>query len=73
LQPHGKLGEFWEKYLQSEAEMHFQELSAITYELVSGRTKYTPKHEDMYIKLIRRDMGWLMIDMIWFREKETNT
>ena len=53
--------------------MHFHELSAITYELVSGRTKYSPKHEDMYIKLITRDMGWFMIDMIWFREKETNT
>jgi hypothetical protein len=35
----------WERYLQSGAEMHFQELSAITYELLAGRTKYSPTRE----------------------------
>jgi hypothetical protein len=69
MQPHGKLGDSWERYLQSEAEQHFQELSAITYELLAGRTNYCPKHEDMFIKLLKKDMGWLMIDMIWSREK----
>jgi hypothetical protein len=29
LQSHGSLGESWERYLQYEAEIHFQELSAI--------------------------------------------
>ena len=71
MQPHGKLGESWERYLQSEAEMHFQELSAITYELSAGRTKYSPKREDMYTKLLQRDMSWLMNDMIWSNENET--
>ncbi len=66
MQPHGNFG----KDICIRTEMHFDELSAITYELVSGRTNYPPKHEDMYIKLITRDMVSFMIDMIWFREKE---
>jgi hypothetical protein len=41
LQPHGRLGESWERYLKSEAEMHFQEISSIKYELSAGRTKYS--------------------------------
>ena len=57
--------------MQSEAEMHFQELSAITYELYAGRTKYSPKREDMYAKLLQRDMSWLMKDMTWYNESET--
>jgi hypothetical protein len=61
LQPHGRLGESWERHLQSEAEMHFQELSAI---------KYSPKREDMYA-MLQRDMSWLMNDMIWSNESET--
>jgi hypothetical protein len=73
LQSHGRLGESWERYLQTEAEMHFQELSAITYELFAGRTKYSPKHEDMYVKLLQRDMSWLMNDMIWSNESETGS
>jgi hypothetical protein len=71
LQPHGRLSESWERYLQSEAEMHFQELSAIKYELSAGRTKYSPKREDMYTKLLERDVSWLMNDMIWSNERET--
>ena len=71
MQPHGRLGKSWERYLQSEAEMHFQELSVITYELFAERTKYSPKHEDMYAKLLQRDMSWLMKDMIWSSESET--
>lgn len=71
MQSHGRLGESWERYLQSDAEMHFQELSAITYELFAGRTKYSPKREDMYAKLLQRDMSWFMKDMIWFNESET--
>jgi hypothetical protein len=71
LQPHGRLGEFWERYLQSEAEIHFHELSTIKYELSAGRTKYSPKREDMYTKLLQRDMGWLMNDMTWSNESET--
>ena len=59
--------------MQSEAEMHFQELSAITYELFAGRTKYSPKREDMYTKLLQRDMGWFMKDMIWSNESETES
>ena len=73
MQPHGRLGESWERYLQSEAEMHFQELSAIKYELFAGRTKYSPKREDMYAKLLQRDMSWLMNDMIWSSESETES
>ena len=71
MQPHGRLGESWERYLQSEAEMHFQELSAIKYELSAGRTKDSPKREDMYAKMLQRDMSWLMNDMIWSNESET--
>jgi hypothetical protein len=71
LQPHGRLGESWERYLQSEAEMHFQEISSIKYELSAGRTKYSPKREDMYAKLLQRDMNWLTNDMIWSNESET--
>ena len=71
MQPHGRLGESWERYLQSEAEMHFQELSAIKYELSAGRTKYSPKREDMYAKMLQRDMSWLMNDMIWSNDSET--
>lgn len=71
MQPHGRLGESWESYLQSEAEMHFQELSAIKNELSAGKTKYSPKREDMYTKLLQRDMSWLMNDMIWSNESET--
>jgi len=70
VHPHGKLGDLWEKYLQVEAEFHFQELSAVTSELISGRTMYCPKHEDMFIKLLRKDMSWFMMDMIWFNDKE---
>jgi hypothetical protein len=70
LQPHGRLGESWERYLQSEVEMHFQELSAIKYELSAGRTKYSAKREDMYAKMLQRDMSWLMNDMIWSNESE---
>jgi hypothetical protein len=73
LQAHGRLGKSWERYLQSEAEMHFQELSAITYELFAGRTKYSQKREDMYTKLLQRDMGWFMKDMIWSNESETES
>jgi hypothetical protein len=73
LQAHSRLGKSWERYLQSEAEMHFQELSAITYELFAGRTKYSPKREDMYTKLLQRDMGWFMKDMIWSNESETES
>ena len=73
MQPHGRLGDSWEGYLQSEAEIHFQELSAITYELFAGRTKYSPKREDMYAKLLQRDMNWLMNDMIWSNESETES
>jgi hypothetical protein len=73
LQSHGRLGKSWERYLQSEAEMHFHELSAIKYELSAGRTKYSPKHEDMYAKLLQRDMSWLMNDMIWSNESETES
>jgi hypothetical protein len=51
--------------------MHFQELSVITYELFAGRTKYSPKREDMYAKLLQIDMSWLMNDMIWSNESET--
>jgi len=50
-----------------------QELSAITYELFAGRTKYSPKREDMYAKLLQRDMSWLMNDMIWSNESETES
>jgi len=71
LQSHGRLGDSWERYLQSEAEMHFQELSAIKYDLSAGRTKYNPKREGMYTKLLQRDMSWLMNDMIWSNERET--
>jgi hypothetical protein len=71
LRPHGRLGESWERYLQSESEMHFQELSAIKYELSAGRTKYSPKREEMYTKLLQRDMSWLINDMIWSNESET--
>jgi hypothetical protein len=69
LQPHIRLGDSWERYLQSEAEMHFQELSAIKYELSAGRTKYSPKREDMHAKLLQRDMN----DMIWSNESETDS
>jgi len=54
VHPHGKLGNLWEKYLQVEAEFHFQELSAVTSELISGRTMYCPKHEDMFITAQKR-------------------
>jgi hypothetical protein len=73
LQPHGRLGDSLERYLQSEAEMHFQELSAIKYELSAGRTKYSPKHEDMYAKVLQRDMSLFMQDMIWSNESETDS
>ena len=64
-------GKSWERYLQSEAEMHFQELSAIKNELSAGRSKYSTKREDMYAKLLQRDMSWLMNNMIWSKEGET--
>jgi hypothetical protein len=53
-----------------EARRHFEELSSVSYELIAGRTNYCPKHEEMYLKLLRIDMIWLMGDMIWFKEKE---
>jgi hypothetical protein len=70
MKPEGKLGNFWEDFLQSEAKRHFEELSSISYELIAGRTNYCPKHEEMYLKLLRRDMIWLMGDMIWFKDKQ---
>lgn len=69
MKPKGKLGKYWENYLQAEAGRHFEELSAISYEIIAGRTNYCPKHEDMYSRLLRNDMVWLMRDMIWFKEK----
>ena len=57
--------------MHSESEMHFQELSAIKYELSAGRTKYSPKREEMYTKLLQRDMSWLINDMIWSNESKT--
>jgi hypothetical protein len=69
MKPKGKLGKYWENYLQAEAGRHFEELSSISYELIAGRTNYCPKHEDMYSRLLRNDMVWLMRDMIWFKEK----
>jgi hypothetical protein len=69
MQPHGRLGERWERYLHSEAKLHFLELSSITYALLAGRIKYSPKFEDLFIKLLRNDMTWFMNDMIWFNEK----
>ena len=73
MQSHGRPDDSWERYLQSEAEMHFQELSAIKYELSAGRTKYNPMREGMYTKLLQRDMSWLMNDMIWSNESETES
>ena len=70
MKPEGKLGNFWDDFLQDEARRHFEELSSISYELIAGRTNYCPKHEEMYLKLLRRDMIWLMGDMIWFKDKE---
>jgi hypothetical protein len=70
MKPGGKLGNFWEDFLQVEAKRHFEELSSISYELIAGRTNYCPKHEEMYMKLLRRDMIWLMGDMIWFKDKK---
>ena len=69
MQPHGKLGESWERYLKSEAEQHFEELASITYETFTGRTKYSPKHEELFVKLLRNDMGWLINDMIWYNDQ----
>jgi hypothetical protein len=66
MQPHGKLDESWERYLKSEAEQHFEELASITYEILTRRTKYSPKHEELFVKLLRNDMGWLINDMIWY-------
>ena len=70
MKPEGSLGEFWEDFLQAEARRHFEELSSISYELIAGRTNYCPKHEEMYMKLLRRDLIWLMRDMIWFKDKQ---
>ena len=70
MKPGGKLGNFWEDFLQVEAKRHFEELSSISYELIAGRTNYCPKHEEMYMKLLRRDLIWLMRDMIWFKDKQ---
>jgi hypothetical protein len=70
MNPEGRLGKFWEDYLQMEARRHFEELSSVSYELIAGRTNYCPKHEEMYLKLLRIDMIWLMGDMMWFKEKE---
>jgi hypothetical protein len=69
MQPRGKLGDFWENYLESEAEHHFQELASITYEIFAGRAKYSPKREQLFTKLLRNDMTWLINDMIWFNDK----
>jgi hypothetical protein len=69
MQTHGKLGESWEKYLKSEAEQHFEELASITYEIFTGRTKYSPKHEELFVKLLRNDMSWLINDMIWYNDQ----
>jgi hypothetical protein len=69
MQPHGKLGDLWERYLESEAAHHFQELASITYEIFAGRTEYSPKHEQLFTKLLRNNMTWLMNDMIWFNNK----
>ena len=69
MQPHGKLGVSLERYLKSEAEQHFQELASITYEIFTGRTKYSPKHEELFVKLLRNDMGWLINDMIWYNDQ----
>jgi hypothetical protein len=69
MQPHGKLGECWERHLKTEAEQHFQELASITYEIFTGRTKYSPKHEELFVKLFRNDTSWLINDMIWFNDK----
>jgi hypothetical protein len=52
-------------------EESVQEISSIKYELSAGRTKYSPKREDMYAKLLQRDMNWLTNDMIWSNESET--
>jgi hypothetical protein len=70
MKPEGRLGEFWEDFLQAEARRHFEELSSISYELIAGRTNYCPKHEEMYSKLLRRDLVWLMRDMIWFKDNQ---
>ena len=70
MKPEGKLGNIWEDFLQTEARRHFEELSSISYELIAGRTNYCPKHEEMYMKLLRRDLIWLMRDMIWFKDKQ---
>jgi hypothetical protein len=69
MQPRGKLGDFWERYFESEAERHFQELASITYDIFAGRTKYSPKREQLFTKLLRNDMSWLMNDMIWLNDK----
>jgi hypothetical protein len=69
MQPHGKLGESWERYLKFEAEQHFEELASITYEILTGGTKYSPKHEELFVKLLRNDIGWLINDMIWYNDQ----
>jgi hypothetical protein len=70
MKPEGRLGELWEDFLQAEARRHFEEISSISYELIAGRTNYCPKHEELYMKLLRRDLNWLMRDMIWFKDKQ---
>ena len=66
--PEGRLGKVWEDFLRGEAQGHFDELSSISYELIAGRTNYCPKLEEMYMKLLKRDMAWLMRDMVWFKD-----
>lgn len=68
MMPQGRLGIVWEDFLRGEAQSHFDELSSISYELIAGRTNYCPKHEEMYMKLLKRDMAWLMRDMVWFKD-----
>ena len=68
MMPEGRLGKIWEDFLRGEAHSHFDELSSISYELIAGRTNYCPKHEEMYMKLLKRDMAWLMRDMVWFKD-----
>jgi len=36
---------------------------------LTGRTKYSPKHEELFVKLLRNDMGWLINDMIWYNDQ----
>ena len=70
MKPKGELRDFWDDFLHAEARRHFEEISSISYELIAGRTNYYPKHEEMYLKLVKRNMIWLMNDMIWFRNNK---